>query len=307
MIKIILFNLFLTLISISKSYANLENSIVIKIDKEIITNFEIKNKILSNLILSGQEINQKNINNLKKQAVESLIQLKLKKIELSKYNFEVNNLQLEKYLNSISSNNIYSLKKKFEDNNLDYNLFLEEIKTQFKWQQFIYATYSQKINIDPLQIENELKNLIKSRENLKEYNLSEIEIFVNEGEKIEDKINEITQKISTIGFDKTAINHSDSSTAPDKGNIGWINSKSLATDIFEILNEMRIGQVSKPIIKKNNILFLKINDKRIKKLNDSNKSKLKNDIVNQKKNELFNLYSKSHISKIKNNSLIEYK
>ena len=94
------FNLFLTLISISKSYANLENSIVIKIDKEIITNFEIKNKILSNLILSGQEINQKNINNLKKQAVESLIQLKLKKIELSKYNFEVNNLQLEKYLNS---------------------------------------------------------------------------------------------------------------------------------------------------------------------------------------------------------------
>ena len=27
----------------------------------------------------------------------------------------------------------------------------------------------------------------------------------------------------------------------------------------------------------------------------------------QKKNELFNLYSRSHLSKLKNNSLIEYK
>ena len=52
------------------------------------------------------------------------------------------------------------------------------------------------------------------------------------------------------------------------------SQQAISQTIFEILNEMRIGQVSKPIIKKNNILFLKINDKRIKKLNDSNKSKL---------------------------------
>ena len=40
------------------SYANFENSIVVKVDDQIITNFEIKNKILSNLILSNKEINR---------------------------------------------------------------------------------------------------------------------------------------------------------------------------------------------------------------------------------------------------------
>ena len=35
---------------------SVENSIVIKIDNQIITNFEIKNKIISTLILSNQEI-----------------------------------------------------------------------------------------------------------------------------------------------------------------------------------------------------------------------------------------------------------
>ena len=76
--KIFFFNTFLFFIFLNKSYANLENSIIVKIDNQIITNFEIKNKILTTLVLSNREINQENINNLKSQALEALIQLKLK-------------------------------------------------------------------------------------------------------------------------------------------------------------------------------------------------------------------------------------
>ena len=39
-------------------FADFENSIIVKVDNEIITNFEIKNKILTNLVLTGKEINQ---------------------------------------------------------------------------------------------------------------------------------------------------------------------------------------------------------------------------------------------------------
>ena len=70
---------------------------------------------------------------------------------------------------------------------------------------------------------------------------------------------------------------------------------------------MEIGRISRPIIKKNNILFLKINKIRTKKLDKENIIELKKNIVNRKKNELLNLFSKSHISKLKNNSFIEYK
>jgi len=305
--KIFIIYFFLTLFFQKNLFANLDNTIVVKIDDQIITSFEIKNKILTNLILSNQEINQENINNLKKQTLESLIQSKLKLIELSKYNFEVSDLQLNQYLNSISSNDIGSLKKKFDDNGLDYELFIEELKTGFRWQQFIFSLYSKKINIDPVQVEKELQNLIKINENVKEYNLSEIEILIEENDDIEKKIIEIKQKINEKGFDHTAFNHSVSSTAANKGNIGWVNSKSLSRDIFEVLNKLKVNQVSDPIIKKNNVLFLKINKKRSKKLDETNVSKLKEEIINQKKNELFNLYSKSHISVIKNNSFIEYK
>jgi len=121
-------SIFLTFILISSFInqtlsAKLENNIVLKVENEIITKYEIKNKILSSLILSGKEINQKNIDKYKKSTLDNLIQLKLMKIELSKYNLKDSPDKLNSYLRTLSSNNIDLLKKKFLDNKLDYDLF----------------------------------------------------------------------------------------------------------------------------------------------------------------------------------------
>ena len=108
-------------------FAKVENRIVLKIENEIVTTFEIKNKILSSLVLANQEVNQSNINKLKKQAVDYLIKQKLKKIELEKYNFQRDQVQLNNYLNNISSNNIENLKKRFSNNNVDFDLFIDDL------------------------------------------------------------------------------------------------------------------------------------------------------------------------------------
>ena len=129
----------------STSFGNIQNQIVVKVENEIVTNYEIKNKILSILILSNEEINQNNIDKLKKQALSSIIQNKIKKIEVTKYKIQDDSNQLRTYLKSISSDNILGLQKKFEENNLDFKLFLEEIKIQLKWQKLIYQIYSKKL------------------------------------------------------------------------------------------------------------------------------------------------------------------
>ena len=70
---------------------------------------------------------------------------------------------------------------------------------------------------------------------------------------------------------------------------------------------MKIGDVTKPIKRQNSILILKLVDKSKTKKNEINLENLKKNVLNQKKNELFNLYSNSHLSKLKNSTLIEYK
>ena len=70
---------------------------------------------------------------------------------------------------------------------------------------------------------------------------------------------------------------------------------------------MNINDISEPIEKQNVIVFLKLTDKRKIKAENINVNELKKKLITQKKNELFNLYSRSHLSKLKNKSLIEYK
>ena len=69
--RIIIFVNFFLIIFSNNLFANIKNNIVLKIENEIVTNYEIKNKIISTLVLSNQEINQKNIDSLKKITLTS--------------------------------------------------------------------------------------------------------------------------------------------------------------------------------------------------------------------------------------------
>ena len=307
--KNLIFILFLlSFLMISKySYAKINNKIVIKVENEIITSYEIKNKILTLLNFSGTEVNQKNINQLKKQAVESLIQHKLKKIELKKYNIKKNTSRINSYLKSISSNNVSGLKMKFEENNLDYELFMDEVEVQSMWQELVFKLYSKKFSIDESLIEQELKNSKNTKKDLREFKISEIEIMLENNKNDDKKIQNIISEIQKDNFESVALKYSISSSASNNGDLGWISEKSMSNQIHNIIKDMKIGQVSKPIRRQNTVLFFKVQDIRNSKITDLNLVELKKKLINQKKNELVNLYSLSHLSKVRNTSLIEYK
>ncbi len=287
--------------------AKIENKIVLKVENEIITNYEIKNKILVTLFLAGEDINQDNIDKLKKNSLDALIQLKLKKIELEKYQIKTNYNQVNSYLNSISSNDINNLKKKFKDNNLDYKLFLNEVETSLMWQELIYKIYSNKIEIDKKNIDKEINKIINNQTNIKEFKISEIEIFTNSNQSDDQKVSKILDQIEKNGFETTAEKYSMSSSASNKGDLGWISAKSLSKEILNVLNNIRPGEITKPIKRQNSTLILKLYDLRNLKPEKVNITKLRERLINKKKNELFNLYSNSYLSKLKNTSFIEYK
>lgn len=297
------FFLFLT----NNLQSNIQSSIILKVDKKIITSFDVKNKILSTLIIAGNDITQANIDRLKEQTLENLIYIKLKEIELERFDFKVNKQRVNKFINRVSGNNKEKLKNDFKSNGLDFNLWVKEIETEFKWQQFIYSNYSNKIEIDESFIDIEIKEILKSRLNNKEVNLSEIEILQNDELSNSDLISGIFDEIRKYGFEDTALKFSVSSSSSEKGNLGWINIKTLSKKINNVLKNLKPGQVSKPIIQTNSILFIKLNSERILENNDIDEELLKKNLIRRKQDELFNLYSRSHLSKLKNNSLIEYK
>lgn len=304
--KSIFFILVINFCFFNSLQANVNNKIIVKVGNEIITNFELKNKILTNIFLSGKEVNQANIDSLKKVVLNQLINLKLKKIELNKFEIQKDKNRINNYLNSISQNNIEDFKIKFKKNNLSFDLFVEELDTEFRWQKLIYSIYSKKIVINEESVNEEVKEIFLNNNIVKEFELSEIVIDLNLNDTSNKKIKDILNQIKSIGFEEVALNYSSSSTSLKKGYLGWVNEKSLSKEIYQSIQGLKSGEITKPIRQQNSILFLKLlNTRNVKGIN-LDKDKIKKKIIEKKRTDLFNLYSQSRISILKNSTFIEY-
>ncbi len=285
-----------------------DNKIIIKVNDKIVSSFDVKNKINTELMLRNLPINQLNINKMKNLAIKELINMRIKEGEILRYSsINLDEIDISKQLKSISSNNIGEFKKKFLINNLSYEIFIEELKIQSGWQNLIFNLFKNKVKVNENEILDEVKKIKNKISKIKEYDLSEIELSFNNLKEKDEKILIIKNKINEIGFENTVLNYSESDSAINNGRIGLVNEQSLSSDVFDRLKKLQEGEISSPIIKVDKIIFLKVNKIKISNNDNINIDKLKKDIINQRKNDLFNLYSASHLSKIRNNSYIEFK
>ena len=178
-IVVLLFTFFFN----SLSNAN-DNKIIIKVNNKIISSYDVKNKINTELMLRNLPVSQSNIDKMKNIAVQELINLRIKEFEISKYkSIKINEIDISKQLKTISPNGIEELKKKFLINNLDYEIFVQELKIQSGWQQLIFFLFKDKVKINENEIMDEVIKIKNKISAVKEYDLSEIELsFSNQKE-----------------------------------------------------------------------------------------------------------------------------
>ena len=198
--------------------------------------------------------------------------------------------------------------KTMNRNNISFDLYNENIKIDLSWQSLIYELNKSNLSIDENQIVQELNEIIKNKKNLEEYELAEIAIDKMVGSENQEKIlKEIIDYINQFDFREAAIKYSISTSASDGGKIGWVTSNALSDQLKDVIVNMKIGEVSNPINSVNQIILIKLLNKR--KINSDLKveaEQIKNSLINKRKNELLNLYSNNHLSKKRNNTIIKF-
>ena len=131
----------------------------------------MENEIRTLLVLSDQEITQENINKIKQTALNNLINLKLKEIEVNKFKVQLQKNAITNYLINISSNDISSLKNKFLQNSINYDIYIKKIENELKWQSLIYSKYRKNVRINNEEINFELKKILLNQKEILEFNL----------------------------------------------------------------------------------------------------------------------------------------
>ena len=296
-------SIIILLLGISYSEA-METKIIYNIQNEIITNVDIKNEFKYLLALNNS-LKELNKDKVLKISSNSIIREKIKKVEISKYfkKIEINS----NYLNDVLVKNIYTSLglKSLQEFNIylnDYDLTLDVIKQKITidslWNQLIVQKYGPQIEIDEEKIKKKITK--NANRQTKEYQLSEILFEIKNKSEIKKKYEEIIKDINNTGFENTASMYSFAESSKIGGNIGWINEKSLNNEIKKKIINLKIGEVSKPIILPNGILILKIKNTRSSVAKTDYKLELKK-AINYEKSRQLDQYSKIYFNKIQKN------
>lgn len=305
--KILTYLFIITILSQNNSFSEIEEKILVNVDNEIITSYDLKNQIKTIIILSNRQINQNNIDKTKKIALNNLVNLMIKKIEVNKFDIQIEDNSVSNYLNTVSNRDIDNLKKIFLTNNLNFESYRNNIEIELRWQKLIVSKFRNKIIIDDQEIQNLINRASNEKRSLNDYKLSKIEITFNDKNDLKNEIETIKNEINEFGFEDTALKLKASNSQINKDEIDWINEKALSGTILDAIKNLKKNEISKPIIISNSVLFLKVKDIKKSNLEKLNLEELKKNIVDQKTNELLSSYSKSHLSKLRNISLINYR
>ena len=303
--KIILIILFLFLKNnFSNSQINFQ--IIMKINNQIITSFDLE-KERNYLLILNPKLIEIDENDLIELAKRSLIKEKIKKNEIRKYK-EINlqNTQIDDILEQIIKNlnftNQTQLEEYLKNFDISINDLKEKIEIENEWKNLIYAKYSKSIKIDKKDLIEKI-NRIEKEEFLFEYNLSEIVFIKEQNISLEEQSKNILKSIKDIGFENTANLFSISESSKVGGQIGWVKKNNLSNEIIREINNIKVDAISSPIKIGNNYLILKINEvKKIPKEIDKEKELDKMIMIETSKQ--LDKFSNIFYNKIKLNSTI---
>ena len=265
--KITIF-IFIYISLINLSYSNINFKIIMKINSEIITSYDLEKEINYLLALNPQ---LKNIgkNDLNKIAKRSIVKEVIRKNEILRYTkLDLQNSQITSVLNNLIKNLNFSSEKEFSNYLNDYDITINDLKKKIEieneWKNLIFSRYNSSVNIDEEALIQKIENISKNNF-LTEYNLSEIVFSLKNDISLEEQSEIIQQSILEKGFEISANLFSNSDSSKVGGKIGWIAKKDLSKTINDKIGSLEKGSHSSSIKIGNNYLILKIND--IRKLN----------------------------------------
>tara|TARA_B100000767_G_C19674745_1_gene496849 strand:- start:81 stop:1016 length:936 start_codon:yes stop_codon:yes gene_type:complete len=308
--KISFFFILIIIVLLSDTSYSYENSIIYKINNEIITKYDVK-KEANYLKALNPNLKDLDISKLRKLALKSIIREKIKKIELEKSKTLGEYLDDPMILNTFK--NIYrniGIKDEdaFEQYLKKFNISIEWTKMKLEietlWNSLIYNKYRNQVSIDKEEIRKKLKRDIKLKKTQKKFLLSEIVVKFNSSQEFLGLTKMIKESIAKIGFSNTASIYSISSSANKGGKIGWINQTSLSPKILNEIKDLVNGEYTKPIKIDSNFIILKIEDSQITNIQIKLEEALNKRILNERNRQL-DQFSTIFFNRIKKNIIID--
>tara|TARA_Y100000590_G_scaffold154225_1_gene177243 strand:- start:86 stop:1018 length:933 start_codon:yes stop_codon:yes gene_type:complete len=278
------------------------------VNNEPITNIDVINeaKYLSALNPKIQNLSKEKILSIAK---ESLIKEKIKKIELLKFiklgeRNDFLDIMVKNFYEKLKFNSFEEFENYLKKFDLSLNEVIKKIEIETKWNELIFATYNNQVEIDIEKLNKQLSSKNNMMQEKELYFLYEILFSTQNKLKYEEIYEKIKKSIDEIGFKNTANLYSISDSAKFGGKLGWINKQNLNKKIINKIDNLQVGDVSEAIPIPGGHIILKVEDKKKEKIKKKDLEKELNKLIQMEKNKKLNEFSLIHFNKVRVNTNI---
>jgi len=230
------------------------------VNGEVLTTKDMQKQ--ANLFVATTQIpiTEQNKKMVLEKVFQEAVETKLKLQEAKKNKISISPKELNEGINNFAKINgltVEQLQGMLNRTQVDSKVFAEQIKAEMAWGRLVQMKAAQSVRVSKNDIKNAI-SLITRDKNKQKFMASEIVIAKKDGQHIGVLVQNLREDPR---FELYAMQFSQSPTAKNGGNLGWVSAEQLPDKLALVLKNMKEGEVSEPILIGTDYYILKLTKK----------------------------------------------
>ena len=246
----------------------LGEGIVVAVNDDMITSYDLKQRMLLLIVTSGVQVTQDNYQAFQQQALNSLIDEHLEQQEMDHWKVKVGdddvNQEIERMAaqSNLTGDQLLAELKKV---GVDAQTLRDQISAETGWSQLVGGRYHSNAAVGKAQVDSMLDKTIADGQK-KQFLVSEIVLDAAQAgglaaaqQGAQQLYTQISQKVAP--FQAVARQFSNAPSAANGGDAGWMAADSLDPALESVLEQLQPGQMSTPVTTKDGVYLLLLRQK----------------------------------------------
>ncbi len=254
----------------------LSESVAAVVNDDIVSSYDLMQRMRLLMVSSGVQPTQENLPQLEQEALRSLIdehvQLQeLRRVEKAqKITIISTDKEVDEQIDDIAKGNSANmtgaqLLAQLAAQGVGAETFRSQIRIDSSWQNWISGRYGSRLRVGEDQIKAFQRRAAESASK-PQYQVSEVFIDAARVGGMETAVSGATQLVAQMQqgapFPSVARQFSSAATAANGGDAGWVGPGEMPPEVDTALEELRPGQLSRPIPVRDGVYIIYLRDKR---------------------------------------------
>jgi len=247
----------------------LADGIVATVNDQIITGFDLRQRMLTVIAMSQVQPTEENIPAIQQQALQALIEERLQAQEIAKYEtLIVTDEEVDQEIAGMAQDAGVTADQYMgflAQGGIRPEQMRQQLRTEIGWRQLVGGRFNTRARVSRAQVEQALRQLSEAAAR-PQYLIGEIYIeaarvggqqaAINGAEQL------VAQMVQGAPFQAVARQFSAAPSAARGGDAGWIVQGTVQPALQTALDTLQVGQLSRPIAVEGGVYIIYMRDKR---------------------------------------------